>query len=135
LSDFDRETELFCTLPPTPPPRHLENPVPAQIAERASIAAASRAGQFVHFRVVTPSLPGTNEKRPLSGPTKRWISRLDNHRTSIRSNAGINNRQMDCAGWKIAISGAESKRRRVNIVRQDVMCDIYQILLLTIGLE
>jgi hypothetical protein len=126
LSDFDRETELFCTLPPTPPPRHLENPVPAQIAERASIAAASRAGQFVHFRVVTPSLPG---------PPQSWISRLDNHRTSIRSNAGINNRQMDCAGWKIAISGAESKRRRVNIVRQDVMCDIYQILLLTIGLE
>ena len=51
------ETELFCTLPPSPPPRHLENRVPAQIAERASIAAASRDGQFAHFRVVTPSLP------------------------------------------------------------------------------
>ena len=51
LSDFDCETELFCTLPP---PRHLENRVSAQIAERASIAAASRAGQFAHFRVVTP---------------------------------------------------------------------------------
>jgi len=51
------ETELFCTLPPSPPPRHLENRVSAQIAERASIAAASRDGQFAHFRVVTPSLP------------------------------------------------------------------------------
>ena len=35
----------------------LENRVSARIAERASIAAASRAGQFAHFRVVTPSLP------------------------------------------------------------------------------
>ncbi len=34
-------------------PRQLENRVPAQIAERASIAA-SRAGQFAHFRVLTP---------------------------------------------------------------------------------
>jgi hypothetical protein len=46
LSDFGRETELFRALSPSPPPGHLENRVPAQIAERASIAAASRAGQF-----------------------------------------------------------------------------------------
>jgi hypothetical protein len=32
---------------------HLENRVSARIAERASIAVASRTGQFVHFRVVT----------------------------------------------------------------------------------
>ena len=49
MSDFDRETELFCTLPPSPPPRHLENRVPAQIAERASIAAASRADNLRTF--------------------------------------------------------------------------------------
>jgi hypothetical protein len=54
LSDFDRETELFCTLSPSPPPGHLENRAPARIAERASIAAASRTGQFAHFRVATP---------------------------------------------------------------------------------
>jgi hypothetical protein len=36
------------------PFRHLENRVSAPIAERASIAVASRTGQFAHFRVVTP---------------------------------------------------------------------------------
>ena len=41
LSDFDRETELFCTLSPSPPPGHLKNRVTAQIAKHASGAAAS----------------------------------------------------------------------------------------------
>jgi hypothetical protein len=58
LPDFDREIEFFCTLSPSPPPGRVENRVSARIAERASIAAASRTGQFAHFRVVTPFSQG-----------------------------------------------------------------------------
>ena len=65
---FSDEAKLFSTLPASPPPRHLENRVPAQIAERASIAAASRAGQFVHFRVVTPSSLRREWTPLLAGP-------------------------------------------------------------------
>jgi len=33
---------------------HLENPVSTRMAERGNVAAASRTGQFWHFRVFTP---------------------------------------------------------------------------------
>jgi Helix-turn-helix domain len=49
LSDFDRKTELFFTLPPSAPPRRLENRVPPQIAERASIAALREPGNSDTF--------------------------------------------------------------------------------------
>jgi hypothetical protein len=66
-------------LPSSPLPGHLENRVSARIAARASIAAASRAGQFAHFRVVTPICPEIHGTASCKGIRPR----LKNHPSAV----------------------------------------------------